>query len=79
MPRVLGSKKRHIDGFGVRLAIIRENRGLTQVTIAQRIGIAYSSYACWEWGKGSPSLPHLLELTRILEVSADYLLSGETE
>lgn len=59
---------------GDRLREIREQRGLSQADLANRIGVAPQQIMRYEASKNLPSSAVLLVLSRELGVSADYLL-----
>ncbi len=63
--------------IGKRIAECRKNLGLTQEELAEKgdLTTQFVSYA--ESGKRVIRSENLLKLSRALEVSADYLLTGE--
>ena len=62
--------------FGTRLRQARKKIGLTQQGLAERIGFkTFNAIAQYERGIRDPSLPTLFRLAKILDVSADWLLS----
>lgn len=65
--------------FCEKLKEIREKRGLTGRSITQQLHIAPATYSGWEHGKREPSFEMLVNLCRILNVSADYLLGLEED
>ena len=60
--------------FGKRLRTARMNSGLTQLKMAESLGIALRTYQHYEEGSRSPSLELLVRIGDILDVSIDYLL-----
>jgi transcriptional regulator with XRE-family HTH domain len=60
--------------FAQRLVQARARRGLTQVEVQQRSGIAPTALSHMEHGHREPSLANLRALAQALDVSADYLL-----
>lgn len=61
--------------FGERLRLVRQHRGLTQHTLAHRLGLASHSHVSHlESGRKSPSLMVLLQIAHILHISPDYLV-----
>lgn len=64
--------------FSERLKILRKEAGLTQVDVAEKLGISQPAYASWERGVKKPTQENLVKLSKILYVSVDYLL-GNTE
>lgn len=61
-----------------RIKSLREQKGLTQSTLARKIGITRSSVNAWEMGISTPSTQYLIELAGIFNVSTDYLLGLES-
>lgn len=64
--------------FSERLKKLRKDTGLTQVDVANKLGISQQAYASWERGVKKPTQDNLIKLSKILYVSVDYLL-GNTE
>lgn len=64
--------------FSERLKKLRKDTGLTQVDVAEKLGISQQAYASWERGIKKPTQENLVKLSKILYVSVDYLL-GNTE
>lgn len=64
--------------FSERLKNLRKDAGLTQVDVANKLGISQPAYASWERGIKKPTQENLVKLSKILYVSVDYLL-GNTE
>jgi len=63
------------QALGARLAEARDARGLTQVELAQQLGIAQQTLAHYETGRSRVSVAILLEMSRILRFSIDEMLS----
>lgn len=61
--------------FGETLKSARLRAGLTQLQIAQALGITASTYCGYETGKRQPDLSRLRRLAQLLHISADALLS----
>ena len=57
-----------------RLKNYRLKRDLTQEQLALELGTDKKAVSRWESGQYSPNLETLIEISRILNVSADYLL-----
>jgi XRE family transcriptional regulator, regulator of sulfur utilization len=60
--------------LGKRIARLRAKRGLSQNTLAERVGIHRVSLANIERGAKTPTLATLERLARALSVSLDRLL-----
>ncbi|OSN67634.1 HTH-type transcriptional regulator Xre [Pseudomonas syringae pv. actinidiae] len=57
----------------------RKARGLTQPDVWGPAGIAKSSYTSYEAGTQMPSADKIVELAKVLGVTTDELLLGESE
>ena len=65
---------RRQEEFRLQFRTIRERRGLTQVALGQRAGMAPASISHFETGQRVPSLESLVRLADALGVSVDELL-----
>lgn len=65
--------------FSERLKTLRKEAGLTQVDIAEKLGISQPAYASWERGVKKPTQENLIKIAQILSVSIDYLLDNSDE
>ena len=61
-----------------KIKILRENKGLSQKALADKLGITRSSVNAWEQGISVPSTQYIVELATLFEVSTDYLLNFKT-
>lgn len=64
--------------IGARLKTARKNQKLTQEQIAELLNISQKHYSEAERGLVGLSIKHYVELSRILDVSLDYLLKNES-
>ena len=62
-----------------KIIILRENKGLSQKDLADKLGITRSSVNAWEQGISGPSTQYILELANLFEVSTDYLLNFKND
>ena len=62
---------------GKRIRQARELAGLTQEKLAETIGVSRTAIVRWESGETDPTLEHLIAMTAILNVSADFLLGTD--
>lgn len=60
--------------FSERLKQLRKEKGLTQAQIASQIGVTRSTLSSYENQSRYPSYEILICLSRIFDVSTDYLL-----
>jgi transcriptional regulator with XRE-family HTH domain len=64
------------EEFGARLRTIRENRGMTQLELADALGIHRPTITKYETGAVFPEGQTLVALGKVLEVSMDELILG---
>ena len=60
--------------FGQRLKELRVQAGMTQLQLAQRMGVTKSVVSFYELQERTPSQDILVKLSGIFKVSTDYLL-----
>jgi len=53
---------------------LREKAGLTQVQLAENVGVSQAAVSEWELGKADPSYETLKRLAPALKVSFDVLM-----
>ena len=63
--------------FGARLHSLREEAGLTQAQVAEKLGISPRAYAFWEREPVALKAEQLATLADTLGISADQLLGRE--
>lgn len=56
---------------------IREKRNMTQVQLADKIGVSSKTISKWETGKGLPDVTLLQPLAQALNISVIELMNGE--
>lgn len=65
--------------FNENLRWAREQKGLSQKDVAERIGVAKSTYSLYESGNREPNVQTIKKIADVLDVSADELLGIEPE
>ncbi len=63
---------------GTTIKKLRENKGLTQLQLAEEIGVSSKAVSKWETAKGLPDISLIESLSQALGVSIMELMSGET-
>lgn len=53
---------------------IRTERKMSQLALSVKLGVAQGTVSAYESGKAFPSVPTLIKLCKIFNVSADFLL-----
>ena len=64
--------------FGARIKSTRKSLGLTQADLAKKIGVTKQAITTYETGIREPSFRNLIKLSRVLNVTTDWLL-GENQ
>lgn len=62
------------ENFNENLQIARERKGMTQKDVAEKIGVAKSTYSLYESGNREPNVQIIKKIADILDTSADELL-----
>lgn len=60
--------------FGERLQKLRREKGLSQAQLSARLGVSASQIANYKMERRLPSIQALMDTSRVLGVSTDYLL-----
>lgn len=63
--------------IGKKIAQLRKEKNLTQMELADIMGVSYQAVSNWERGNSMPDISKLSELTVTLGVSVDELLDNE--
>lgn len=63
--------------IGRFIAECRKESNMTQIQIAEKLGITNRAVSKWETGKSIPDVSIMLELCEILNISVNELLSGK--
>ncbi len=65
--------------IGKKIAGLRKEKNITQMELADTMGVSYQAVSNWERGNSMPDISKLPELAVILGCSIDELLSNEAE
>jgi len=60
--------------IGKRIRDLRLSKHLSQTQLAELIKTTQDTISLWELGKSYPSIDYVIELVKVFNVSADYLL-----
>ncbi len=63
--------------IGKFIASCRKEQGMTQASLAEKLGISDRAVSKWETGKSMPDSGIMLELCSLLKINVNELLSGE--
>lgn len=64
----------NLESVGARIKYCRERKGITQVDLAESIGVSRSTLQGWESNEHPVSSEMIIELCEVLGISADFLL-----
>lgn len=64
--------------FSELIKSLRAKSGLSQSALAKSVGVSPGNVGDWETGRSKPGYNALAALTRVFDVSADYLLELDT-
>lgn len=62
-----------------KIAMLRKQKGWSQEDLAEQLGISRQSVSKWESGNSIPDLDKIVKMSRIFDVSTDFLLKDEME
>ena len=62
-----------------KLFELRKEKGWSQEKLAEQINISRQSISKWESGQALPELEKIVELSKIFQVTTDYLLLEESD
>ncbi len=61
---------------GQRIRVLRTNRGMRQVDLADRLGVTLNYVGRMECGIGMASIDLFVEIAELFDVTLDYLILG---
>lgn len=62
--------------IGNKICILRKKHGYSQERLAKLLGISFQAISKWENGNSSPDIDLLTKISRIFNVSVDFLLDN---
>ena len=66
------------ESIGSRIAKYRKEKGLTQEALANQMGVSSQAVSKWETDASCPDIAALPQLCRILGITTDELLTGNS-
>ncbi len=60
-----------------KILLLRKKKGWSQEQLADRVGVSRQSVSKWESGNAMPDLDKIVVLSRIFNVTTDYLLKDD--
>lgn len=62
-----------------KLLYLRKKNGLSQEQLASEITVSRQAISKWELGESMPDTENVVQLTKIFDVSTDFLLNDEVD
>lgn len=63
--------------LGEKLLYLRKRKGLSQEQLASEVTVSRQAISKWELGESMPDTENVVQLTKIFDVSADFLLNDD--
>lgn len=60
-----------------RLTLLRKENGISQLELAEKLGVSRQAVSRWETGASIPSTEKLISLSKLYNVSMAYLIGEE--
>jgi len=60
-----------------KIVLLRKQKGLSQEELAEWLNVSRQTISRWELGTALPDATNIVQLSKLFEVSADYLLNEE--
>jgi transcriptional regulator with XRE-family HTH domain len=65
--------------FGQRLRQIRENKGITQKELAEKLNVTFQTISKWENSVTEPDISTIKEIAKLLNCSIEQLFNDSEE
>ena len=65
--------------FRDKLFQLRKKSGLTQAELAEKVNVSRQAISKWEMGTAVPDVQNMLALSRLFNVTVDYLVNDEMQ
>jgi transcriptional regulator with XRE-family HTH domain len=66
----------NMQAIGKKLSALRKERDMTQVDLADKLGVTYQAVSSWERGNSMPDIGKLPDISQVLGLSIDELLGN---
>ena len=74
-----GKKSTDMQQLGERIKLLRKEKGMSQSSLAEQVGLSYAQIGRYETKGAQPSAEALKKIANTLGVSPDFLLYGSAE
>ncbi len=65
--------------FAQKLIALRRNRGYSQETLSEKLNVSRQAVSKWENGQSEPEIASLLAISKLFQVTVDYLIREDTD
>lgn len=62
-----------------KIVRLRKSNGMSQEELADKLGVSRQAISRWEMGTAMPDATNILQLSRLFQVTTDYLLMMNTK
>ena len=69
------SKEDFIMKLSDKIVRLRKSNGMSQEELADKLGVSRQAISRWEMGTAMPDATNILQLSRLFQVTTDYLLN----
>ena len=69
----------NMQEIGRRISAMRKEKDMTQLELADKIGVSYQAVSSWERGLTMPDISKLPDISQVLAVSIDELLGSNKQ
>lgn len=64
----------HIMNLSEKILALRKSRGMSQEELAEKLDVSRQSVSKWETGQAMPELDKIVAISRLFDITTDYLL-----
>lgn len=62
-----------------KILALRKRQGMSQEELSEKLNVSRQAVSRWEMGSAQPDASNILQLSKLFEVTADYLLNDDYE
>ena len=56
---------------------LRKGKGMSQEELAEKLNVSRQAVSRWEMGTAQPDVQNLLQISKLFDVTTDYLLGAD--